>query len=36
MAENKIQIKKIFPKDRFIDKIPDASDEDKERYKSKL
>lgn len=34
MAENKLQIKKIFPKDRFIDKIPDASEEDKERYKS--
>ncbi len=34
MAQNKIQIKKIFPKDRFIEKIPDASEEDKERYKS--
>lgn len=34
MAENKIQIKKVFPKDRFIDKISDASEEDKERYKS--
>lgn len=34
MAENKIHINKIFPKDRFIDKIPDATEEDKERYKS--
>lgn len=31
MAESKFQINKVFPKDRFIDKIPDASDEDKER-----
>lgn len=34
MAESKFQINKVFPKDRFIDKIPDASEEDKERYKS--
>lgn len=34
MAEIKFQINKVFPKDRFIDKIPDASDDDKERYKS--
>lgn len=34
MAESKFQINKVFPKDRFIDKIPDASDDDKERYKS--
>lgn len=31
MAEIKFQINKVFPKDRFIDKIPDASDDDKER-----
>lgn len=33
MAEKKFQINKVFPKDRFIDKIPDASEEDKERTK---
>lgn len=31
MAEIKFQINKVFPKERFIDKIPDASDDDKER-----